>query len=63
MSYAEKLAGIEGFSEQGVQVEYAVLDRAGRVQVPRELLNKMNLSGNRLKVHMDEEGRVVLTAP
>jgi len=61
-SYADRLAGIEGF-EGGEQVEFAVLDRAGRVQIPHALLDKMNLNGNRLLVHMDEENRVILTAP
>ncbi|MCL1882326.1 MAG: ABC transporter ATP-binding protein [Defluviitaleaceae bacterium] len=62
MSYAEKLAGLEGFT-QGEQIEYAVLDRAGRLQIPRELLNKMELQNNRLKIHMDDSGRIVLSPP
>ena len=61
-SYSDKLAGLEGFT-RGEAVEYAVLDRAGRVQIPRELLDKMELDGNRLEIHMDEENRVVLSAP
>ena len=61
-SYADKLAGIEGFSP-GIQVELAVLDRAGRLQIPRQLLDKMELKNNRLHVHMDEENRIILTAP
>ena len=61
-SYADKLAGIEGFSP-GIQIELAVLDRAGRLQIPRQLLDKMELKNNRLHVHMDEENRIILTAP
>ncbi|MCL2377279.1 MAG: ABC transporter ATP-binding protein [Defluviitaleaceae bacterium] len=61
-SYADKLAGIEDFSSGG-QVELAVLDRAGRLQIPRPLLDKMNLESNRLHVHMDDDGRIILTAP
>jgi len=60
--YATKLAGLEGFSH-GEQLELAVLDRAGRVQIPRELLDKMDLKNNRLHIHMDSEGRIVLTSP
>ena len=60
-NYADQLAGIEGFA--GAQVELAVLDRAGRVQIPREYIDKMGLDGNRLHVHMDDDGRVILTAP
>jgi len=60
--YADKLSDIEGFSAGG-QVELAVLDRAGRLQIPRPLLDKMNLTNNRLHVHMDDENRIILTAP
>jgi ABC-type lipoprotein export system ATPase subunit len=62
MSYADRLANIESFGG-GAQVELAVLDRAGRVQIPREFLDKMGLEGNRLRVYLDEENRVVMEAP
>ncbi|MCL2499390.1 MAG: ABC transporter ATP-binding protein [Defluviitaleaceae bacterium] len=62
MSYADRLANIEGFGG-GTQVELAVLDRAGRVQIPREFLDKMGLEGNRLRMFMDDENRVVMQAP
>jgi len=61
-SYADRLADIEGFNA-GEQVELAVLDRAGRLQIPRQLLDKMELKGNRLHVHMDDEKRIILTSP
>ena len=60
--YAKRLKDIGDF-ESVEQVEYVVLDRAGRVQIPRVLLDKMNLDGNRLHVEMDDAGRIVLTAP
>ena len=65
MSYSDKLAGIEGFEgvPQGEAIEYAVLDRAGRVQIPRDILDKMGLDGNRLQIKMDENNNVVLSAP
>jgi ABC-type lipoprotein export system ATPase subunit len=62
MSYSDKLAGIEGFAS-GESIELAVFDRAGRVQIPREFLDKMELEGNRVQIHMDEENRVILSAP
>jgi len=62
MNYADRLAGISGFSP-GVQVEYVVHDRAGRIQIPRNLLDKLNLDGNRMLIHMDNDGRIVLSAP
>ena len=37
------------------QEEYAIVDRAGRVQIPRDLLDKLELSGNKVKVSMQEE--------
>ncbi|MCL2820810.1 MAG: hypothetical protein FWD38_08300 [Oscillospiraceae bacterium] len=61
-SYANRLSNLEGF-RHGEQVELAVLDRAGRVQIPGKLLEKMNLDKNRLHIHMDDDGRIVLTSP
>ena len=61
--YADRLSRLEGFAGDGEQVELAVLDRAGRVQVPREYLDKMGLEGNRLRIYMDDDNRVVLSAP
>jgi ABC-type lipoprotein export system ATPase subunit len=60
--YADRLKGIEGFSYEE-KVELAVLDRAGRIQIPRDLLDKMGTDANRLHVHLDDEGRIILTSP
>ena len=60
--YADRLKGIEGFSH-GEKVELAVLDRAGRIQIPRDLLDKMGTDANRLHVHLDDDGRIILTSP
>jgi ABC-type lipoprotein export system ATPase subunit len=60
--YADKLKGIEGFN-YGEKVELAVLDRAGRIQIPRDLLDKMGTESNRLHIHLDDEGRIILTSP
>jgi len=62
MSYADKLHGITGFSG-GTQIELAVLDRAGRVQIPRVLLDKMNLGSNKVHIHIDEDNRIILSNP
>lgn len=37
------------------QEEYAIVDRAGRVQIPRDLLDKLELPGNKVKVSLQEE--------
>ena len=67
MSYSAHLEGIAGFEgagdSGGEQVEYAVLDRAGRMQIPREYLDKMQLDGNRIQMTMGEDGKLVLSSP
>jgi ABC-type lipoprotein export system ATPase subunit len=62
-SYAAHMEGIAGFETEGEQVEYAVLDRAGRVQIPREYLERMQVNGNRIQMAMGEDGNLVLSAP
>ena len=42
--------------------EYVVMDKAGRVQIPRELLDEMHLQGNKLKLEM-QDGKIIITAP
>ncbi len=44
------------------QEEYSVVDRAGRVQIPRELLDSMALADNKLKVEM-VDGKIILSKP
>lgn len=65
-SYAEELAEIEAGivqNEEETHEELAVLDRAGRLQIPREYLEALGLDGvNKIKVEL-EEGRIVLTPP
>ena len=59
--YAARLDEISGFVQE-THDEYALLDRAGRLQLPREMLDTLQLTGNRVRVEM-ENGRIVLTAP
>ena len=59
-SYAERLDAIGMFDE--VHNEYAVLDKAGRVQIPREYLEKLGVKGNKVTIEM-EDGRIVIGAP
>jgi energy-coupling factor transporter ATP-binding protein EcfA2 len=61
-NYADRLSGIGEIGGKA-QVELSVLDRAGRLQIPRELLEKMKLEGNKIQVGMDENGRIVLSRP
>ena len=62
-SYLDRLQDIDAFTQvHEVQDEYAVLDRAGRLQIPKEMLERLEISGNRLRVAMSD-GRIVLEKP
>ena len=64
-SYAAKLANIKGFDgdvlDDEAHQEYAVLDRAGRLQIPKEYLEKIGLKGNKMIMSIDGENRIILT--
>lgn len=71
-SYAEELENIQMFSEAeeavkhyeealDVHEEYAVLDRAGRVQIPRELLDKIGVKDNRVKLEY-KDGKIIISS-
>ena len=44
------------------QEEFAVLDRAGRVQIPSELLEQMGMDGNKVKLEFIG-GKIVIEKP
>ncbi len=61
--YLHRLQDINAFTEaREVQDEYAVLDRAGRLQIPREMLNQLQISGNRLKIELADQ-KIILEKP
>jgi len=53
------LSDVENITTQD---EFVVLDRAGRVQIPRELLDKLALSGNKVRMEW-QDGKVVISSP
>ena len=57
--YKKQLEGMAGFEEEGLQEEYAVLDKAGRLQIPRELLDEAGIEGNKVKIELND-GKIVL---
>ncbi|MFM9331167.1 ATP-binding cassette domain-containing protein [Paenibacillus mesotrionivorans] len=66
-SYSEELEELEAgdAAEEESHVEYAVLDKAGRLQIPSGYLESLGLSstaGNKVRVSV-EEGRIVLEPP
>ena len=42
--------------------EYVVLDRAGRLQIPRDMLDKLHIEGNRMKMELRED-KIILEKP
>ncbi|UQZ35474.1 ABC transporter [Paenibacillus sp. PK3_47] len=66
ISYAEELARMEAeglLQEQESHIEYAVVDKAGRLQIPAELLEAEGFKGsNKVRVEL-ENGRIVLLPP
>ncbi|MCX8129272.1 MAG: ABC transporter ATP-binding protein [Clostridia bacterium] len=61
--YAEELAELGSLVEEEAHVEFAVLDKAGRLQVPREYLETLGLSGKG-KVQVEVDGdRIILLNP
>ncbi len=62
-SYAESLKKVSGFDQAAESHdEYAILDRAGRLQLPRELLEAAGVTDNKVKLTM-KDGAIVLTKP
>lgn len=70
-SYAKELENVKLFSEQSEEVaakfqlqmvheEYAVLDRAGRVQIPKELLELIHVKDNKVKMEY-RDGKIIIS--
>ena len=59
-SFADRLDSVESFEQ--AHNEYAVLDKAGRVQIPRELLDTIGVKGNRVSMEV-VDGRIIIGAP
>lgn len=62
-AYADRLQETSiDWRQEDTQEEYAIIDKAGRVQIPSELLETMGLKGNKVKIVM-QEGKVVISSP
>lgn len=61
--YREKLEHLDvDWQEDETQEEYAVLDRAGRLQIPNELLTEMGIDGNKVKLEL-VDGKIIIEKP
>lgn len=47
---------------EDTQEEYAILDKAGRVQIPKEMLSGLGLPDNKVKLDM-KDGKIIIGAP
>ncbi|MCM1245634.1 MAG: ABC transporter ATP-binding protein [Roseburia sp.] len=61
--YKKRLEDITiDWNEEQVQEEFVVLDRAGRIQIPSELLQEMGMNGNKVKLELID-GKIVIEKP
>lgn len=59
--YADRIKEVTiDWWEEDTQDEYAILDKAGRVQIPAEILKTLKLDGNKIKLEM-KDGKVILS--
>ena len=59
--YSDRLKEVTiDWREEDTQDEYAIVDKAGRVQIPKELLSGLNMDGNKVRVEL-VDGKVVLS--
>ncbi len=47
---------------EDTQEEYAIIDKAGRVQIPRDLLSTLNLEDNKVKLEI-QDNQIVISRP
>ena len=63
MKQSYKLADIGAFTEETeTQDEFAVLDRAGRLQIPREILDQMQIQDNKVRLAY-KDGKIIIEPP
>ena len=61
--YADRLKELTvGWRNEDTQEEYAVIDKAGRVQIPRELWDKLALRDNKVKLELRGD-EILLSRP
>lgn len=62
-SYADRLKEVSiDWRMEDTQEEYAIIDKAGRVQIPRELLNTLKLEDNKVKLEL-KGNQIIVSKP
>ena len=54
--------GTVNWLEEETQEEFSIIDRAGRLQIPRHMLDELALKDNKIMVTM-EDGKIMLSSP
>lgn len=61
--YADRLKEVTiDWRMEDTQEEYVIMDKAGRVQIPKEIISALNLKDNKVKLEL-LDGKVVITGP
>lgn len=61
--YADRLKEVTiDWRMEDTQEEYVIMDKAGRVQIPKEIISALNLKDNKVKLEL-VDGKVVITGP
>ena len=61
--YADRLKEVTiDWRMEDTQEEYVILDKAGRVQIPKEILSALELSDNKVKLEL-ADGKIIITKP
>lgn len=61
--YADRIKEVSiDWRMEDTQEEYAVIDKAGRVQIPKEILTTLQLEGNKVKLEL-QDGKVIISTP
>ena len=58
--YAQRMKALGDMEEEDLQEEFAVLDRAGRVQLTKAVLEQAGIEGNRVKIEV-ENGKIIIS--
>ena len=62
-SSLDRLSDISALTEvEEVQDEYAVLEKAGRLQLPADMLKKLGVAGNRVRMEL-KDGEIIIRKP
>ena len=56
-SYRDRIASLSStIVDESVQEEFSILDRAGRVQLPKDVLEQLQLTGNKVRIEYKDGG-------